>query len=290
MQAFKPRIRPASGKFWVVGQAIKSQGLHTVCQESHCPNISECWSGGTATFMVMGDTCTRACKFCNVKTFFNGQPLDGGEPGKLALTIKEWGLDYVVITSVDRDDLPDQGSGHFAECITKIKEENPGIRVEVLIPDFRGNADCLKRVVEARPDVIAHNIETVRSLQARVRDPRAGYEQSLFVLETAKKLDPSIHTKSSIMLGFGEGDREVLETMHDLRARGVDFLTLGQYLRPSTRHIQVREFVPQEKWDFFRMMGEEIGFLYVASGPLVRSSYRAGEFFVKGLMEKIRLP
>jgi lipoic acid synthetase len=231
--------------------------------------------------MVMGDICTRACKFCNVKTFFRGQPLDREEPAKLARTVREWGLDYVVITSVDRDDLPDGGAGHFSECIRTVKKENPGILVEVLIPDFGADPGCLKTIVESKPSVIAHNLETVKRLQGAVRDPPAGYSQSLSVLETVKRLDPSICTKSSLMLGVGEKDREVLEAMHDLRERGVDFLTLGQYLRPSLRHLPVREFVPPEKWDFFRMMGEDMGFLYVASGPLVRSSYRAGEFFLR---------
>lgn len=282
----KPRIQPAFGNFQNVRQTIKNLGLHTVCEEAHCPNMSECWSGGTATFMVLGDTCTRGCKFCNVKTFYKGMSVDKKEPEKLALAVKEWGLEYVVITSVDRDDLPDQGAGHFSECIKKIKKESPEILVEVLIPDFRGNIDCLKKIISAEPDVIAHNMETVRRLQRTVRDPRANYQQSLFVLEKIKQLRPQIFTKSSLMLGFGETDQEVLEAMRDLREKGVDILTLGQYLQPSQKHIAVAEYVPQEKWEFFKMMGEELGFLYVASGPLVRSSYRAGELFVKNVMAK----
>lgn len=236
--------------------------------------------------MVMGDTCTRACKFCQVKTFYRGEKLDPKEPEKLAQAVKEWGLEYVVITSVDRDDLPDQGASHFAQCIREIKKQ--GILVEVLIPDFRGDVACLKTIVSFHPDVIAHNVETVKRLQSQVRDPRAGYEQSLFVLEKIKELNPSIFTKSSLMLGFGEKDGEVLETMHQLRAKGVDVLTLGQYLRPSEKYLPVQEYVPQEKWDFFKMMGEELGFLYVASGPLVRSSYRAGELFLKNVIRKER--
>lgn len=284
--ALKPRIRPPGGEFLRVRETVKGLGLHTVCEEARCPNQAECWSGGTATFLVMGDTCTRGCKFCHVKTSPKGQPLDPQEPAKLAQAVREWGLRYVVITSVDRDDLPDQGAGHFACCIREVKRENPGILVEVLIPDFRGSLGCLSTVLSAQPDVLAHNLETVRRLQSRVRDPRAGYEQSLFVLEKAKELGRGMFTKSSLMLGLGERDQEVLEAMRDLRGKGVDILTLGQYLQPSPRHFPVQEFVPQEKWGFFKMMGEEIGFLYVASGPLVRSSYRAGELFLANILRK----
>lgn len=279
----KPRIRPASGAFPVIRDTVQGLGLHTVCQESRCPNMAECWSGGTATFMVMGDTCTRGCKFCHVKTFHKGQPLDPEEPRKLAEAVARWGLDYVVITSVDRDDLLDQGAGHLAACIRALKDQ--GVLVEALIPDFRGNQDCLRTVLDARPDVLAHNLETVQRLQRTARDPRAGYEQSLNVLERAKSLQPGIVTKSSLILGFGEQDQEVLEAMRDLRSRGVDVLTLGQYLRPSPKHLPVAEYVAAEKFAFFQMMGEELGFRYVASGPLVRSSYRAGEFFTRHLLE-----
>jgi len=281
MASLKPRIRPPSGDFSKIKQNIKKMELRTVCQESHCPNQAECWSGGTATFIVMGSVCTRACKFCQVKTFHKGEPLDSGEPKRLAAAVK--GLDYVVITSVDRDDLEDQGAGHFASCVREVKRENPRILVEILIPDFSGDKELVKKVVRARPDVIGHNIETIKRLQQPVRDPRAGYEQSLSVLETVKKIGPKIFTKSSIMLGLGEKGGEVLEAMHDLRGRGVDILTLGQYLRPSKKHLPVKEFVPEEKWNHFKVMGEELGFLYVASGPLVRSSYRAGELFLKNV-------
>lgn len=279
----KPRIAPPSHAFPLVQQTVRSLGLTTVCQESRCPNQAECWSGGTATFMVMGDTCTRGCKFCHVTTAPNGQPLDPDEPRKLAQAVEEWDLDYVVVTSVDRDDLPDQGAGHFAACIRALKSR--GVLVEVLIPDFRGNQEHLQQVIDAGPDVIAHNLETVPRLTPGIRDPRATYHQSLQLLAAIKQRSPGIITKTSLILGFGEQDQEVLQTMHDLRAARVDILTLGQYLRPSPRHYPVKEYLPQEKWEFFQMMGEDLGFAFVASGPLVRSSYRAGELFVKHLKE-----
>lgn len=284
------RIRPPqnSERFGDIRNTIKKYGLHTVCEEAHCPNISECWSGGTATFMVMGDTCTRACKFCAVKTGYPAQPLDIFEPIKLAKAIAEWNLDYVVITSVDRDDLPDQGAGHFAACIREIRREIADIIIEVLIPDFRGNVGLLGKIVQAKPDVIGHNIETVERLQSRARDPRANYRQSLSVLENVKEMDTSIYTKSGIMLGLGERDEEVIQSMRDLRSIGVDVFTIGQYLRPSSWHIAVSEYVSPEKFEYFRKAGEDLGFLYVASGPFIRSSYRAGEYFAKSVIEKTR--
>ena len=267
----KPHIRPPTNHFPLIKSTIKNLGLTTVCQESRCPNLSECWSEGTATFMVMGDTCTRACKFCHVKTLYKGQPLDPQEPAKLAQAAREWGLDYLVLTSVDRDDLPDQGAAHLARCIQALKQI--GLQVEALIPDFQGNIDALKTVLKAKPDVLAHNIETVKRLQSSVRDPRAGYEQSLEVLRQAKALGVP-RTKSSLMLGLGETCQEVIQTMHDLRANHVDIFTLGQYLKPSSRHLTVKQWITQEEWDFYQMMGEELGFA-TASGPLVRSSYKA---------------
>lgn len=248
--------------------------------------MSECWSGGTATFMVMGDTCTRACKFCAVKTGYPASPLDENEPEKLANLVKEWKLDYIVITSVDRDDLKDQGAGHFAKCITEIKKVNKDIIIEVLIPDFRGNADCIKTIVEAGPDVIAHNIETVERLQKKIRDPRANYQQSLFVLDYAKKLNGKIFTKSSIILGLGEKEEEIIQCMVDLREINVDILTLGQYLRPSSWHLDVQEYVKPETFDLLQKRAEELGFLYCAAGPFVRSSYRAGELFIKNMLRR----
>ncbi len=280
------RIKPGRGEaFRDVTHAVHSRGLVTVCEEAHCPNLTECWSGGTATFMVLGDTCTRGCKFCAVKTGFRGQEIDRDEPAKIASAVKEWGLDYVVITSVDRDDLPDQGAGHFAECIWQLKAQNPGLLVEVLTPDFRGDLDAVKTIVSAGPDVFAHNVETVSRLQKTVRDPRAGYAQSLAVLEGAKAMGAA-YTKSSLMLGLGETQDEVGQTLDDLRAADVDVVTFGQYLRPSKLHFPVAEYVAPHRFDAYRRMAEEKGFLYCASGPFVRSSYRAGEFFLKGLLEK----
>jgi lipoic acid synthetase len=264
--------------------------LHTVCEEAHCPNVAECWGSGTATLMLMGDVCSRACRFCMVTP---GKPAgnapDPLEPENVALTLSQMGLSYVVLTSVDRDDLPDGGAGHFARTIRATKEMNPGLLVEVLIPDFQNDVDAIKMVVEARPDVIAHNIETTLFLTEGVRDPRAGYWQSLSVLRTIKKLDRSLFTKSSIMLGLGEEEEEVRLAMMHLRDAGVDFLTLGQYLRPSARHLKVEEYVRPEVFQQYKRMGEEeYGFRYVASGPLVRSSYRAGELFMTSILREGR--
>ena len=281
------KIRPpSSGTFGHIKDIVAQSGVATVCQEAHCPNMSECWSGGTATFMVMGDTCTRACKFCAVKTAFPAPPLNINEPRNLALAISKMNLDYVVVTSVDRDDIKDQGASHFAECIRQLREHAPGVLVEVLIPDFRGKDELIQMIVDAKPDVIAHNIETVKSLQRKVRDPRANYEQSLHVLDYVKKADLSIHTKSSIMLGLGEQEDEVIDAMHDLKAIGVSIVTFGQYLRPSSWHIPVAEYVKPEQFELFRQKGEEIGFAFVASGPFVRSSSRAGELFIKNILQK----
>lgn len=272
-----------------VRATLQRLNLHTVCEEAKCPNINECWGGGTATFMVMGDTCTRGCRFCAVKTRRAGEPLDKEEPEKLAEAVGLWGLSYVVITSVDRDDLPDQGAGHYAECIRAIKQKHPEKLVEVLIPDFRGDASLLRKIAEAKPEVIAHNIETVERLQRKARDPRAGYRQSLGVLENVKKMDPDIYTKSSIMLGIGETEDEVVQTMDDLRAVNCDVLTIGQYLQPTKLHLTVNEYVPPERFEFYKKIAEEKGFLYVASGPFVRTSYKAGEFFMENIIRKKQL-
>ena len=283
------KVRAPGGKryTWIKGQA-RDLGLHTVCEEAHCPNIGECWSSGTATFMVMGDTCTRGCRFCAVNTLKIPKPLDPEEPTKLGQTIAAMALDYVVITSVNRDDLDDQGAGHFAECIQAVRLAAPNTMVEVLIPDFQGRQDLLEIVAAAQPDVIAHNVETVDRLTAKVRDPRAGYQQSLQVLQALKTMAPDRHTKSSIMVGVGETQEEVLSTMGDLRAVGCDFLTLGQYLQPSGKHLAVQEFVTPEVFERYRELGEALGFAYVASGPLVRSSYKAGEFFIRQHLNKSR--
>lgn len=278
------KIKPGRGEaFAGVSRTVRDLGIVTVCQEAHCPNLAECWTKGTATFMVLGDTCTRGCRFCAVKTGFRGQVVDENEPAKIAAAVKAWGLKYVVITSVDRDDLPDQGASHFAECIRAVKTQKPDVLVEVLTPDFRGDLDAIKTVVAAGPDVFAHNIETVRRLQKSVRDPRAGYEQSLCVLEAAKKAG-ALYTKSSIMLGLGENQDEVLQALDDLRNAGVDVVTFGQYLRPSLRQLPVHEYVAPEQFEAYRKMAESMGFLYCASGPFVRSSYHAGELFFKHML------
>jgi lipoyl synthase len=262
-------------------------GLHTVCEEAHCPNVAECWGSGTATLMLMGDVCSRACRFCMVTPGRPTGALDPLEPENVALTLSKMGLSYVVLTSVDRDDLPDGGAAHFARTIRATKEMNSGMLVEVLIPDFQNDLDSIRAVVEARPDVIAHNIETTLFLSGKVRDPRAGYWQSLSVLRSVKKLDRSMFTKSSIMLGLGEKEEEVRLAMMHLRDAGVDFLTVGQYLRPSGRHLRVEEYVSPETFRHYKRVGEEeFGFKYVASGPLVRSSYRAGELFISSLLKE----
>ncbi len=263
-----------------------SLGLHTVCEEAHCPNVNECWGGGTATLMLMGDVCSRACRFCMVTP---GRPeglLDAAEPEHVAFALSQMGLTYVVLTSVDRDDLPDGGASHFARTIRKVKEASPSLMVEVLIPDFQGDLDSIRAVVDAGPDVVAHNIETTMSLTPKVRDPRAHYWQSLSVLRDVKKLAPDVFTKSSIMVGLGETEEEVAQAMAHLRMAGVDFLTVGQYLRPSARHLPVVEYVRPSQFERYRQMGEGMGFGYVASGPLVRSSYRAGELFVRAAVER----
>ncbi|MNX88889.1 Lipoyl synthase [compost metagenome] len=280
------KIRPPAGeRYLAIKENLRNLNLHTVCEEASCPNIGECWGGGTATMMVMGDTCTRGCRFCHIKTAKEGLPLDPDEPAKVALQVDVMGLDYVVLTSVDRDDLPDGGAAHFAAVIRAIKERTPKVLVEVLIPDFQGDTKALRTVVESAPDVIAHNVETVRRLTPRVRDRRAQYAQSLKVLSDVKRMAPKIVTKTSIMVGLGETDEEILETLRDLREYDCQIVTFGQYLRPTAKHLEVVDFVTPAKFAEFQQWAEELGFLYVASGPLVRSSYRAGELFIKGMIE-----
>ncbi|MFT6818119.1 MAG: lipoic acid synthetase [Myxococcota bacterium] len=279
---------PGSPRYHEIKSRARDLRLATVCEEARCPNIGECWGGGTATFMVMGDTCTRGCRFCSVKTAKNPQALDPWEPMNLAIAIAELGLDYVVVTSVDRDDVEDGGAAHFAKCITETRDKAPKTLVEVLIPDFRGNVDHLRKVVEARPEVIAHNIETVRRLTHPVRDKKATYDQSLKVLTDIKVMDPSRYTKSSIMVGLGETTEEVIQCMRDLRAVDCDFLTIGQYLQPTMKHIKVDGFVHPDMFEAWRIEGLAMGFKYVASGPLVRSSYKAGEFFINEFIQKQR--
>jgi lipoic acid synthetase len=257
-----------------------------VCEEANCPNLGECWSGrdgpGTATFMLMGERCSRGCNFCDVETG-GMEPLDPDEPENVAEAVAEIGLDYVVLTSVDRDDLADGGASHFAETIQAIKEHDPEILVESLIPDFQGDLDAVDAIIEAGADVVAHNVETVERLQWPVRDRRAGYEQSLSVLE--RIADSDVYAKTSLMLGVGEYDHEVYQTLSDLSEIGVDIVTFGQYLQPSRSHLEVFEYVHPDTFDVWKAVAEEeFGFLYCASGPMVRSSFKAGELFVEALL------
>ncbi|XP_059446286.1 lipoyl synthase 1, chloroplastic [Corylus avellana] len=282
---------PQGERYDQVKESLSRLSLNTVCEEAQCPNIGECWNGGgdgvaTATIMLLGDTCTRGCRFCAVKTSRNPAPPDPMEPENTANAIASWGVDYIVLTSVDRDDIPDGGSGHFAQTVKAMKKLKPEIMVECLTSDFRGNLRDVETLVHSGLDVFAHNIETVKRLQRIVRDPRAGYEQSLSVLKHAKLSKEGMITKTSIMLGLGESDDELKEAMADLRAIDVDILTLGQYLQPTPLHLTVKEYVTPEKFAFWKEYGESIGFRYVASGPLVRSSYRAGELFVQTMVRE----
>jgi lipoyl synthase len=272
---------PGGERYLAVKETLSGLGLHTVCQEARCPNVGECWGGGTATVMLMGDTCTRACRFCNVKTAARPPPLDPDEPQHLADAVRRLHLDYVVVTSVDRDDLPDGGAAHFAEAILRL-EEIPGLLVEVLTPDFRGDPEAVRAVGRAGPHVFANNLETVRRLTPAVRDARAGYDQTLAVLRRMRQEFPEVVTKSSLMLGLGETEAELGEAMRDLRAAGVEILTLGQYLRPSAWHLPVAEWVSPDRFRALQEAGQRLGFRYVAAGPLVRSSYRAAELFLRG--------
>jgi len=287
------KIRPPAGENYTqIKQLLRERGLHTVCEEAHCPNVAECWATGTATFMLGTEVCTRACRFCAIKTARLPPPLDPEEPYKIAEAVSKLKLRYVVLTSVDRDDLPDGGAEHFAKTIRELKRLNPELVVEALVPDFRGDLKAVETIVDSGLDVYAHNIETVYRLQYRVRDPRAGYLQSLNTLLHAKnyskiKSDRSqLYTKSAVMLGLGEEHSELLQAFQDLRKYEVDVLTIGQYLRPSLSHLPVEKYYSP---DAFNALGEEAkaaGFLYVASGPMVRSSYKAAEFFIEGLIHQ----
>jgi len=283
---------PVGKNFSKLKEDLRGLKLATVCEEARCPNIGECWGGesgtATATIMLMGDTCTRGCRFCSVKTSRAPPPLDPDEPENTAKAVSAWGLDYVVLTSVDRDDVADAGSSHIAATIRALKRHKPTLTVECLSPDFAGNEECVDLVTSAETglDVFAHNIETVERLTPFVRDRRAKYRQTLAVLARAKAARPELVTKTSIMLGLGETDEEVEQTMKDLREVGVDCLTLGQYMQPTKRHLKVMEYVTPEKFAHWEKMGNEMGFLYTASGPLVRSSYKAGEFFIKNIVDK----
>ncbi len=270
---------PGPGAFDDTKKIVAAGGLHTVCQEASCPNIGECWAERHATFLIMGDTCTRACAFCDVKTGLPG-PLDAAEPEKVADATAKLGLKHVVVTSVDRDDLPDGGAAHFAETIRAIRRTSPGTTVEVLTPDFLRKDGALEIVVEAKPDVFNHNLETVPSLYLTVR-PGARYFHSIRLLQRAKELDPTIFTKSGIMVGLGEERNEVLQVMDDLRSANVDFLTIGQYLQPSRKHHEIVRYATPDEFEAHKSVAYAKGFLMVASSPLTRSSHHAGEDFAR---------
>lgn len=279
---------PGGEEFARLKNMTRDLGLHTVCEEARCPNIGECWKGehATLTLMVLGDECTRRCRFCAVKTVDRAAPPDPDEPRKVAEAVAKLNTGYVVITSVDRDDLPDGGAGHYAQCVEQIREHSPRTVVETLIPDYTGAP--LERLVESTPDVLAHNVEVVDRLQRKIRDPRCSFERSLDTLRETKALAPNTFTKSSLMLGLGETHAEIVDSMERLRSAGVEFLTLGQYLRPTSQHAPVLEYVTPERFAEYETLGKELGFLYTASGPLVRSSYRAGEFFAARLVRERR--
>jgi lipoic acid synthetase len=308
IQAPMPKGRPswhrvpapslkAQSNYTKIADNLKSLSLNTVCVEAKCPNIGECWSGGTGTIMLLGDTCTRGCLFCSVKTSHKPPAADPFEPFKTTEAVLKWGVNYVVMTSVDRDDMEDGGASHFAETVRLLKQRSAEeveegtkpevIKVECLVSDYAGNMTSVETLATSGLDVYAHNVETVERLQVYVRDRRAGYWQSLSTLKHAKKVGPkTLITKTSLMLGLGETDDEVIQTMKDLRAIGVDVVTFGQYLRPTEKHLSVVEYVRPEKFDYFKKVGLDLGFMYIASGAMVRSSYRAGEFFMEGLAKK----
>lgn len=280
------RVRAPGGDTYAhLKQVLRRRGLYTVCEEARCPNVGECWGGGTATFMVLGDVCTRGCRFCAVSSGDPGGLVDEREPDNIADAVHAMGLDYVVLTMVNRDDLADEGAAHVAACIRAIKRRAPDVLVEALIGDFSGREELVDQVCDAAPDVLAHNIETVESLQETVRDRRSGFARSLGVLGRAAGHRFAPYTKSSIMLGLGEREDEVVAAMRALRRHRVDFLTLGQYLQPTSRHLPVQEFIAPEAFDAHRRRAERMGFRYVAAGPLVRSSYRAGELFIRTLIK-----
>jgi len=279
---------PVGPTYERVREVMRRYRLHTVCQSALCPNIGECWGSGTATFMILGDVCTRGCRFCAVT---HGNPrgvVDLTEPERVAEAVAELGLTYVVLTSVCRDDLPDGGASVFAETVRAIKRLDPSILVETLIPDFGGDPEAVAEVVRAGPDVVGHNVETVRRLTPLVRDRRASFDRSLRVLRTVKEIRKDVLTKSSLMLGLGETDEEVVSALEELRSVGVDIVTMGQYLRPldAPMYLPVVEYVTPERFRRLEEAAYRIGFLYVASGPLVRSSYLAGEAYVRAVLRR----
>ena len=268
-----------SSVFLETKKIVKEKGLFTVCEEAGCPNISECWSKKHATLMIMGDTCTRACAFCNVKTGIPNE-LDIFEPLKVANTVKELGLSHVVITSVDRDDLDDGGAGHFANVVNKIRDKNPTTTIEILTPDFLKKGDAYKVVADSNPDVFNHNLETVPSLYLKVR-PGSRYFNSLELLSKVKIYKPKMFTKSGLMVGLGETKDELCQVMDDLRCANVDFLTIGQYLQPTDKHYPIKKFITPDEFETYKEIAYSKGFLLVASSPLTRSSYHAGEDFLQ---------
>ena len=275
------RIRlSANSKIEQTRELMRRLELNTVCEEASCPNLAECWAERHATVMILGSVCTRACAFCNVATGLPN-PVDPAEPEHLASAVGELGLEHVVITSVDRDDLADGGAAHYAECVREIKKLNPNTAVEALTPDFNGIKEHVELVVDSGLEMFAQNVETVRRLTHPVRDPRAGYEQTIEVLRHAKAHRPSVLTKTSLMLGLGERDNEIMQAMQDLRRANVDILTLGQYLRPTPNHLPVERYVTPEEFEAYRSEGLEKGFLEVVAGPMVRSSYRAEQVLQK---------
>ncbi len=262
---------------------LRDLGLNTVCEEASCPNIGECFNAGTATFLIMGPACTRACPYCDIDFEKKPQPLDPTEPERLAEAVRRMNLNHVVITSVNRDDLPDGGASQFVKCIDGVRSVSPQTTIEVLIPDLCGNWDALEIILQAKPEVLNHNTETVKRLYRRVR-PQGDYQRSLELLKRSRQLAPEVYTKSGIMVGLGETDEEVRETMEDLRAVDCDILTLGQYLQPTPKHLPVAGFIPPEQFNAWREFGESIGFLQVVASPLTRSSYHAEQ--VRSLMEE----
>lgn len=284
---------PDSKNYQRLKKDLRGLNLHTVCEEARCPNISDCWGGNdksaaTATIMLMGDTCTRGCRFCSVKTSRAPPPLDPHEPENTAEAISRWGLGYVVLTSVDRDDLVDGGARHFAETVIKIKQKAPNMLVECLTGDYAGDTEMVSLVARSGLDVYAHNVETVEALTPQVRDRRAKFHQSIRVLDAAKKARPDLITKTSLMLGLGETEEQLWDTLRQLRAVNVDVVTFGQYMRPTKRHMAVHEYVTPDQFELWRQRALDMGFLYCASGPLVRSSYKAGEAFIENVLKKRR--
>merc|ERR1712130_364598 len=284
---------PTNDNFKRIKNDLRGLNLHTVCEEARCPNINDCWGGNdksaaTATIMLMGDTCTRGCRFCSVKTSKAPPPLDPHEPEHTAEALSRWGLGYVVLTSVDRDDLADGGAHHFAETVRKIKSKAPTILVECLTGDYAGDLEMVKLVATSGLDVYAHNVETVEALTPQVRDRRATFRQSLSVLNAAKQAKPGLITKTSIMLGLGETEDQLWHALRELRKIDVDVVTFGQYMRPTKRHMPVHEYVTPDVFETWRQRALDLGFLYVASGPLVRSSYKAGEAFIENVLKKRR--